>query len=336
LLETHYIFMYSILRRAAVYILCGAGSMAICAAQAQTIPSIRRVQVLRGGNQVEIEIESSAPIVPQTNELGGPDRLLVDFVNARPGAELRGAPVNRPEVKDLRVGLFSADPPVTRIVIDLNGPQPYQVFPSGRTTIVKVGNSGATAVGTNASSGNVGVFGNVFTANDPPANVPPEPPKPSLDVSFHDGMLAINSDRASLSQVLFAVHQRTGAEIGIPAGAEQEKVVVNLGPAPAPDVLSQLLNGSKYNFLILSSPKNPGALDQVILTPRAEGQMPMQASAPPPPPPPQPPPDNTNVDDEATNPQPGLRPGQAVGPRDPTPPADGQADPAPPANDPQH
>jgi AMIN domain len=343
LLETHYKFMFPTLRRAAVYILCGAGSISTCAAQAQTIPSIRRVQVLRGGNQVEIEIESSAPIVPQTNELGGPNRLLVDFVNAKPGAELRGAPVNRPEVKDLRVGLFSADPPVTRIVIDLNGPQPYQVFPSGRTTIVKIGNPGAAIAETSALSGNVGAAENVSTTgntstsgnvsvapNDPAANLPPAPPKPSLEVLFHDGLLSINSDRASLSEVLFAVHQRTGAEIGIPAGAEQEKVVVNLGPAPAPEVLSQLLNGSKYNFLILSSPKKPGALDQVILSPRAEGQVP----APPASARPQPTVDNANADDEATSPQPGFRPGRAGGPRDPTPPADGQADPAPPANDP--
>ena len=124
-------------------------------ARAQNVPSIRNVQVLRGGNQVEIQIESSALVVPQTNELGGPNRLLVDFVNARPGAQLRDQKVNRAEVKDLRVSLFSKDPPVTRIVIDLNSPQPYQVFPSGRTTIVKIGGTGAEMAGTRASSGNV-------------------------------------------------------------------------------------------------------------------------------------------------------------------------------------
>ena len=73
------------------------------ASQAQAVASIRRVQVLHGGAQTEIEIESTAPIVPQTNELTGPYRLLVDFVKATPSAALRGQAVNRAEVKDLRV-----------------------------------------------------------------------------------------------------------------------------------------------------------------------------------------------------------------------------------------
>jgi AMIN domain len=249
--------------------------------RAQNVSSVRNVQVLGGGSQVEIDIESSAPIVPQTNELGGPDRLLVDFVNAKPSAQLRNQAINRAQVKDLRVGLFSADPPVTRIVLDLNGPQPYQVFPSGRTTIVKIGkvpgqsalsNPAAQPVLTPAS------YGTQEADVAPAENAAPPPPRPSLAVSFQNEMLSIHADRATLSEVLFAVHQRTGAEIGIPAGAEQEKVAVDLGPAPAAEVLEELLNGSRFNFLILSSPNDPRILNQVILSPRAEGPMPVQTA----------------------------------------------------------
>lgn len=299
-------------------------------ARLQEIPSIRNVQVLRGGNQVEIQIESSVPLVPQTNELGGPNRLLIDFVKARPGAGLRAQEVNRAEVKDLRVSLFSKDPPVTRIVVDLNSPQPYQVFPSGRTTIIKIGGTGAEIAGVQASSGNVAA------ANEAAAGTPPEPPKPTLDVSFNNGLLSINSDRSSLSEILFAVHQRTGAEIAIPAGAEQEKVVVNLGPASAPEVLSQLLNGSKFNFVILSSPKNPGALDQVILSLRTEGPVQAQASSPPPPPQPAPS-DDANDANEENNPRFRMRGRPGFPPfRDPNPPTtDGEGQPEPPANEPQ-
>ena len=75
----------------------------------------------------------------------------------------------------------------------------------------------------------------------------------------------------TLSQVLFAVQQRTGAEVSIAAGAEQETVAVDLTPGPAPEVLARLLNGSKFNFLILSAANDPQRLDRVILSPRAEG-----------------------------------------------------------------
>ncbi len=243
-------------------------------AQSQGLPSIRRVQVLPSRNQVEIEIEASDRIVPHVNVLTGPDRLVVDYVNAVPGAQLRSLAVNRGEVKSLRVGLFSANPPVTRVVFDLNGPQPYRVFPAGRTVIVKVGgNDAAETAGVRPASGPVLVNTN-YPTQGAHLSVPVEPARPPLEVSFQNGLLSISSNKASLSEVLFAVHQRTGAEIAIPAGSEQEQVVVELGPAPAPEVLSHLLNGSKFNFLILSSSTDPRSLDRVILSSRPEGPMP--------------------------------------------------------------
>jgi hypothetical protein len=283
---------------------------------AQSLPSIQRVQVLRTSNLVEIEIEASDRITPQTNLLTGPDRLVVDFVNARLGAQLRNQAVNRDEVKRLRVGLFSSDPPVTRVVLDLNGPQQYQVFPSGRNVIIKIGGTASPqTAGFHAASAPALVNASYPAQAEPIVTPPPAlPPRPSLEVSFHDGLLSIYSNKASLSEILFAVHQRTGAEIAIPAGAEQEMVVVDLGPAPAPEVLTRLLNGSKFNFLILSSQSNPGALDRVILSSRPDGPM------PPPTPQLQP------VEDDEAEVQPKVapppRPGPPVPATETKPPAD--------------
>jgi hypothetical protein len=276
------------LRAAAGLLIWAAACFAVpVVCQTQAVPSIRKVQVLHTQGQVEIEIEASGSVVPRTNVITNPDRLIVDFVNAVPGAQLRNQRVSRGEVKGLRVGLFSSDPPVTRVVLDLNSPQPYQVFPSGRTVIVKVGVPDAeTAVHSasppalvNTNYPAAAAHLSVPTPTPPTAPVPPPPPpKPALEVSFRHGLLSINSNKATMSEVLFAIHQQTGAEIAIPAGAEQEQVVVNIGPAPAPEVLSQLLNGSKFNFLILSSSSDPHSLDRVILSSRPEGPTP-----PPPP-----------------------------------------------------
>ncbi len=86
-------------------------------------------------------------------------------------------------------------------------------------------------------------------------------------------MLGVHSDRATLAEVLFAIQKKTGAEIPIPAGAEQERVAADIGPAPAPEVLATLLNGSKFNFLILSAANDPTRLDRVILSTRTEGNF---------------------------------------------------------------
>lgn len=268
--------MYPSLRAGAILLLWAAVcSPAPLSGQAAALPSIRRVRVLDSRNQVEIEIETSDHVVPQINALTGPDRLVVDFVNAVPGPQLRNQPVNRGEVKGLRVGLFSSNPPVTRVVLDLNGPQRYQVFPSGRTVILKVGGAAGTeAARLNAAPGAALLNANYAVRAVPPSAPAPPPVKPPLEVSFQSGMLSISSNKASLSEILSAVHDRTGAEIAIPAGAEQEKVMAELGPAPAPEVLAHLLNGTQFNFLILSSPTNPGALDRVILTARPNGAGP--------------------------------------------------------------
>jgi AMIN domain len=245
------------------------------ASQAQSVPSIRRVQVLHSAGHVEIEIEASDRIIPQTNVLTGPDRLVVDFVNARPSAQLRNLAVNRAEVKNLRVGLFLSDPPVTRVVLDLNGPQPYQVFPSGKTVMVKIGGSASTQSAEFHPAPGAVLLNANYPAQSPQVSTPSAPVvKPRLEVSFQDGLLSIRSNKANLSEILFAIHQRTGAEIEIPAGAEQEQVAAAIGPAPAPEVLAHLLNGSRFNFMILSSATDAHAVDRVILSPRAEGPMP--------------------------------------------------------------
>jgi hypothetical protein len=241
---------------------------------------VRQVKVLGSKDTVEIEVDASDRIIPESQVLAGPDRLVVDFPNAVPGNGLRSQSVNRGEVKDLRVGLFQSRPPVTRVVVDLKTAQSYQIFPNGRTVIIKV--LGTPAVDASRSLDDFpapatrpGLVQANFTtgAERIHANVPARLP---LEVSFRNGLLAIKSNKSTLSEVLFAVQQRTGAEIAIPAGAEQERVVADLGPGPAQEVLAHLLNGSRFNFLILNSANNPQQLDRVILTPRGEGmEMPV-------------------------------------------------------------
>jgi hypothetical protein len=184
-------------------------------------------------------------------------------------------------VKDLRVGLFQSKPPVTRVVLDLKSAQSYQVFPSGRTVIIKVmgGGAGVSAGfedSPSAPARRPGLVVANYTTRAEPVSVVAAP-EPVLDVTYHNGLLGIRANKATLSEVLFAVQQRTGAEVSIAAGAEQEKVVAEIAPGPAPEVLAHLLNGSKFNFLIMNAADDPTRLDRVILSTRPEGGY----SAPP-------------------------------------------------------
>jgi antitoxin (DNA-binding transcriptional repressor) of toxin-antitoxin stability system len=259
--------------------LCGL--LATPSLRAQT--SVRTVKVLEAKDAVEIEVKASDRIVPQTQVLTGPDRLVVDFPNAVPTSQLHSQSVDRGEVKDVRVGLFQGKPPVTRIVLDLKTAQSYQVFPYGRTVIIKVmGGQNTSAAVDNfppEPGARPGLVVANYTAGAEPVRAESSG-QPTLDVSFRDGLLGIRASKVTLSQVLYAVQQRTGAEVSIAAGAEQETVVADIAPAPAPEVLARLLNGSRFNFLILSAANDPGKLDRVILSTRAEGAV---IPSPPPP-----------------------------------------------------
>jgi hypothetical protein len=286
--------------------------------------TVKQVLVRETTGAIEVEIQTSAPVAPNTQAITGPDRIVVDFPGAQPSAQLRKLKVNRGTLKGVRSGLFFSNPPITRVVLDLTGPQAYQILSAGNSTIVKFAKNAADEQSANApktqgsrftdaaltsrpahlSEASVAVSGpgRIFSGAQlsstqpsstlPPSTLPPSidgkpaatmasdqateptapmqpptPPAPAVTVTYEKGMLSIHADKATLSQVLYEVQLRTQAEIAIPAGAEQEKVVADLGPAPARDVLSQLLNGSAYNFIFVGEEL---ALQRVILTRRAE------------------------------------------------------------------
>src|SRR5450432_3329260 len=185
--------MYSFPRIIANRLLLAALCVPLAALALRAQTSVRGIKVLGSKDTVEIEVESSDRMIPQTRVLTGPDRLVIDFPNAVPGSQLRNQSVDRGEVKDVRFGLFQGKPPVTRIVLDLKTAQSYQVFPYGRTTIIKVvGNAPdvAAAVGSSAPSQ---TRPGLVTANYTPGSVPVQiaPAPQPLIVTFHKGLLAI-------------------------------------------------------------------------------------------------------------------------------------------------
>ena len=265
-------------------------------------PNGARVQhvIVRGsGSAMEVEIQTSgAAVAPDAQAITGPDRIVVDFPGALPAAELRGLKVNRGALKGIRTGLFFDNPPITRIVLDLLEPQSYQISTIPNAIVVKLSSvkpgpvSAAGAKSPDVPAAPAAKLQNAALATDTPAavsNVAPAQvsaavanavanttaplvpavsaaaPKALVTVTFENGMLRIHAEKATLSEVLFEVQRQTQAEIAIPAGAEQEEVVADLGPAPARDVLAALLNGSAYNFIFVG---NELTLERVILTRR--------------------------------------------------------------------
>jgi hypothetical protein len=116
----------------------------------------------------------------------------------------------------------------------------------------------------------------IVTANAPvdaPQEVMPltpeqRPAAPPI-VIYLNGKLSISAKNSTLGDVLRAVANKTGAAIDIPENAN-ERVVSQLGPAPARDVMASLLNGSHFNYVMVGSENDPNSVVRVVLTAKSE------------------------------------------------------------------
>src|SRR5580700_4893190 len=96
-------------------------------------------------------------------------------------------------------------------------------------------------------------------------SIAPVPPQ----VSYQNSQLTIIAPNSTLGDILRAVRKQTGAEIEIPAAPE--RVVTHLGPGSAREVMADLLNGSRFNYVLLGSAANDALLARVVLVAKTGG-----------------------------------------------------------------
>ena len=107
----------------------------------QQVATISDVTVNGDHHDLGVEITATAPITPLIQSTTDPDRLIVDFPEALPSSGLHRILVNRRQVRDIRVGVLSTNPPTARVVLDLAARiTQYTVSPLGNTILIKLGN----------------------------------------------------------------------------------------------------------------------------------------------------------------------------------------------------
>jgi hypothetical protein len=77
--------------------------------------------------------------------------------------------------------------------------------------------------------------------------------------------LTVVAKNSTLGDILRAIAAKTGASIDLPEAAN-ERVVSQLGPAPARDVMAALLNGSHFNYVMVGTEGDPNSVARVVLT----------------------------------------------------------------------
>ena len=99
---------------------------------------VRGIDVVRGHDGTNVEIHASGLLSPKILMLKSPDRLVIDLANAVPESRVRDIPVHAVDLNMVRMAQFKSDPPTTRVVLDLNGPQDFQLASMVDMLVVKL------------------------------------------------------------------------------------------------------------------------------------------------------------------------------------------------------
>jgi len=107
------------------------------AAQTLAPATVQQLQVVNAGSDVRIELRLSATVKPSLIVATKPDRLVLELPNTISEGKQKRVAVHVPGIRGVRIGLHQGEPPVTRVVIDLDESVPYQLLTKGnRLTLV--------------------------------------------------------------------------------------------------------------------------------------------------------------------------------------------------------
>jgi hypothetical protein len=237
--------------------------------------AVKSVQVVRAGNDVRVEVTLSAPVKASVITAKDPDRLVLDLPNTLPGAEQQHIAVNHSGVRAVRVGLNRANPPVTRVVVDLDQAQPYALQSDGNRISLTVSPAvssrtsprrGAPTAG--ASGGLIGIFRRRQSTPPPVASadstpVPPPPPS-GPSIAFPAGQSTDNeaSTTASTSSQPTAAHpNRASLEEGtvFPSLGAPGTGNVPAASGPTPGTFGSTSGGSSSGTIASAQPNRTAA-----------------------------------------------------------------------------
>lgn len=110
----------------------------------------------------------------------------------------------------------------------------------------------------------------------------PAPPSHSAaqpaEVKLHDGKLTIHADNSDLNQILLDVAEISGMTIH---GLEKSSRIFGIyGPGRPSDVLSKLLDGSDYNFIIAGSMEDGAPGELLLMAKRSSSEPAIAKPAP--------------------------------------------------------
>ena len=119
----------------------------VVAAAAQTPSQLDRVNVVRGTDDIRVEMSSRGTLTPKLSMLHSPARVVVDLPETVMATGQKLIAVGAAGVKDVRIGMDRQAHPSTRVVVDLDKACAYELTPGPASKLVLTlhGNAVASA-----------------------------------------------------------------------------------------------------------------------------------------------------------------------------------------------
>ena len=118
-------------------------AVAVAKAAAQPVSAsannkLERVNVVPGGNDIQIEISSSQAVTPRVSKMSSPARVVVALPETVVASAQNKIPVGSGGVKGVRIGMDGKTPPTTSVVVDLEKPMAFEVTPGPAGKLVLI------------------------------------------------------------------------------------------------------------------------------------------------------------------------------------------------------
>ena len=114
------------------------GSLGAAQSTAGGAAEIEQLQVKRDGSDVTIQVILTGSVQASVETAINPDRLVLILPGTVSDAKQKRFPLDANGVHGVRLGLNSASPPVTRVVVDLDSAHPYTLNTEGNRITLRV------------------------------------------------------------------------------------------------------------------------------------------------------------------------------------------------------
>jgi hypothetical protein len=121
-----------------VSVLLLMGSLGAAQNTAGGAAEIEQLQVKRDGADVTIQVVLTGTVKASVETAINPDRLVLVLPGTVSDAKQKHFPLDANGVRAVRLGLNSANPPVTRVVVDLDRAHPYTLSADGKSITLRV------------------------------------------------------------------------------------------------------------------------------------------------------------------------------------------------------